>query len=374
MESIGPLLRTWDEQKRFQTVQQNLTFTDHALILGVGTPLLKAHRGRFNPVGSEDRITFLLRRAYRAVFPDIIPAITRAAAAWNAGERCLAQIHLALARMPPLDPDAGARRLFFAAGLLEGGLTPETIAKIAGYDGHGTILWKQNFNALEPRERQGDAHPGRWTRTGGGHGHGRVILVQQRPRRGGGSGPRINRRTGGIIPDEADDFAEERIEQFYDQINRINTLIRTRNAITHGPKRPPYAILSAPDYVPTERDIDRQETMIRDLEFEIMEETTKIDPELQDKIEDYDAKISGLRDRIETEIQYRENTGGRVIRVTGPDKMSSNQDSDPSLGPLQGRYYARFRDEFGKETNYSINYDPISGHFGTIKPSSRQGK
>lgn len=43
---------------------------------------------------------------------------------------------------------------------------------------------------------------------------------------------------------------------------------------------------------------------------------------------------------------------------------------DPALGPNQVRYQARFVNE--EVIDVSINYDPTTGQFGTIKPASGQ--
>jgi hypothetical protein len=55
--------------------------------------------------------------------------------------------------------------------------------------------------------------------------------------------------------------------------------------------------------------------------------------------------------------------------VDGPQAMSSNQ--DPQLGPNQQRYYAHFKETMtGLDRHVSVNYDPDTGQFGTIKFSS----
>jgi RHS repeat-associated protein len=76
----------------------------------------------------------------------------------------------------------------------------------------------------------------------------------------------------------------------------------------------------------------------------------------------------GLRGSIEQEIRSSQNTGGRLVGDIGRPKAIANP--DPALGRGQVRYQVRFADEFGKITNYSVNYDPATGIFGTIKPAS----
>jgi len=58
-------------------------------------------------------------------------------------------------------------------------------------------------------------------------------------------------------------------------------------------------------------------------------------------------------------------------KLSGPNKMSGNKDS--LLGPNQQRWYADMENEVtGEVTTYSVNYDPDTGEFGVIKPSSIQ--
>jgi len=55
--------------------------------------------------------------------------------------------------------------------------------------------------------------------------------------------------------------------------------------------------------------------------------------------------------------------------LDGPKAMSDNL--DPQLGPDQVRYQATFKDGMtGKPVKISINYDPDTGQFGTIKLAS----
>jgi hypothetical protein len=56
--------------------------------------------------------------------------------------------------------------------------------------------------------------------------------------------------------------------------------------------------------------------------------------------------------------------------LSKPQAMS---ELDELIGTNQKRYYARFYDHFNQSyINISINYDPITGEFGVIKPSSLQ--
>ena len=75
-----------------------------------------------------------------------------------------------------------------------------------------------------------------------------------------------------------------------------------------------------------------------------------------------------LNDKIQQAIRDEVGYDGTFVRITkGPNKPAN---LDPELGAKQVRYYVDFMDEFKKVTNYSVNYDPVTGRFGIIKPSS----
>ena len=57
-----------------------------------------------------------------------------------------------------------------------------------------------------------------------------------------------------------------------------------------------------------------------------------------------------------------------ITKLGSPHKVAN---LDPALGPKQVRYQARFFDHLNEEfLDISINYDPETGLFGTIKPAS----
>jgi hypothetical protein len=56
--------------------------------------------------------------------------------------------------------------------------------------------------------------------------------------------------------------------------------------------------------------------------------------------------------------------------IEGPHQVAN---LDPALGPNQVRYQTTFLNEAtGERINISVNFDPTTGQFGTIKPSSIQ--
>ena len=82
-----------------------------------------------------ERIVALLaavsgRRAETAA----IKFVARAAAQWRAGDAAMAQIELAFARLPRLEIDADAYRLFIADAVLASGVAPERLLRALGFD------------------------------------------------------------------------------------------------------------------------------------------------------------------------------------------------------------------------------------------------
>lgn len=75
--------------------------------------------------------------------------------------------------------------------------------------------------------------------------------------------------------------------------------------------------------------------------------------------------LDNLRGRPDTDfMESWERTG-----VDGPHEMSDNLDDQ--LGPNQKRFYVHFKEEFtGLDRHVSVNWDPDTGLYGTIKFSS----
>jgi hypothetical protein len=92
-----------------------LRIASEGLVLGASTVLLPVDGPRQlrTTKGGEARVLALLSAAYdRAVQPAVLGNIDRAAKAWNAGDDCLAYIHLAHARLGELQyPHDAAQRL-----------------------------------------------------------------------------------------------------------------------------------------------------------------------------------------------------------------------------------------------------------------------
>ncbi len=139
--------------------------TDGGVALGTRTILaysLYAPRDETD----HDRLVVLLAAAYRGRVDAATPArIAKAITLWRRGDKALAAIHLALARLPPIEPD-DAYRLHLADLALDGGVTPEALLQAFGHADATARLFK--YDQAEPRVPAGGGpHGGEWTGAGG---------------------------------------------------------------------------------------------------------------------------------------------------------------------------------------------------------------
>jgi hypothetical protein len=131
-------------------------------VLGAGTVLAPMRRGGTLDLSGEDRILALLSAAFAApVDPAVLAKLRRAAELWAQGDKCLAQIHLEHLRLPKLESEEQAFRLFLADRLIASGYPPRGLCEALGFDLPEGLA---KYNPDEPR----DDH-GRWT-TGGASG------------------------------------------------------------------------------------------------------------------------------------------------------------------------------------------------------------
>jgi hypothetical protein len=114
------------------------------------------------------RVFALLAAAYaRSVSPDVLRHINDASEQWRRGDKALANIRLAFARLPRLEDRAGAFRLFHAEVLLEQGMSARTLLHALGFDKAAADLAKYDPN--QPRVPPGSGrNSGQWTSGGGG--------------------------------------------------------------------------------------------------------------------------------------------------------------------------------------------------------------
>ncbi|MGA9214364.1 MAG: hypothetical protein WBZ54_03615, partial [Methylocella sp.] len=153
MEQTQELLQKWDARARRQ--YPCMEISGEGLMLGAGTMLAgtaKDERGRpCLALDDEPRALALLATAYdRPVETYVLAKMRRAAELWNEGEKALAHIHLAYARLP-LCEEEQALRLFLADELIAAGVTPRALMKVQGFDPATLDLLKANFNPAQPR-------------------------------------------------------------------------------------------------------------------------------------------------------------------------------------------------------------------------------
>jgi hypothetical protein len=142
-------------------------------MLGAGTVLVPANGPRRlrTTKGCEARVLALLAAAYdRAIDPAVLGNIDRAAQSWNAGDDCLAYIHLAHARLGELPyPHDAAQRLVIVDAFLKAGGSPRTVFKGLKLDAPYIDALEKDYNPEEARVPPGSGKPsGEWTRGGGG--------------------------------------------------------------------------------------------------------------------------------------------------------------------------------------------------------------
>jgi hypothetical protein len=152
-----------------------MTFTQAGLALGRGTILAKFERegraaGGLSLDDTEARLLSLLTAAYREPLGGgVIEKIRRAGEIWGAGEKALAQIHLAFMGLPKID-ETDAYRLFLAGTALEKGVSPSELMKALGFPHTARDIEKYNPDqrvfrrAAAARAGNGLGRRGRWPR------------------------------------------------------------------------------------------------------------------------------------------------------------------------------------------------------------------
>jgi hypothetical protein len=145
-----------------------MTFTQAGLALGRGTILAKFERegraaGGLALDDTEARLLSLLTAAYREPLGGgVIEKIRRAGEIWGAGEKALAQIHLAFMGLPKID-ETDAYRLFLAGTALEKGVSPSELMKALGFPHTARDIEK--YNPDQPRVPAGSGREsGQWPR------------------------------------------------------------------------------------------------------------------------------------------------------------------------------------------------------------------
>ena len=114
MISADLLRKGWRERGGASPIEPVMALREDGLVLGAGTVLVKRAPGgggctRLALDGAEERLLALLAVAYaRAVAPNIIGNIRRAARDWADGDDCMALIHLARGGLPQIEQGEAA--------------------------------------------------------------------------------------------------------------------------------------------------------------------------------------------------------------------------------------------------------------------------
>ena len=171
MQNTDAFERDWRDKGLGRPLHRAMTFTQAGLVLGRGTLLAEFEKkgratGGLAFDGEEARVLSLLTAAYREPLAGgVIETIRRAGEFWRAGEKALAQTHLALLGLPKID-EADAYRLFLAGTALEKGVNPSELMKAFGFPRPARDIEK--YNPDQPRVPAGSGREsGQWASGGG---------------------------------------------------------------------------------------------------------------------------------------------------------------------------------------------------------------
>lgn len=172
MRASKTLRKRFDARVSRSAIGTAIEINDAGLVFGAGTVLARMTRNQGGePVldidADRQRIFALLAAAYgRTVSPDVFRHIEGASEQWRRGDKALANIRLAFARLPRLETRADAFRLFHAEDLLERGVSPRALMLTFGFDLAAADLAKYDPN--QPRVPAGNGRQsGEWGDGGG---------------------------------------------------------------------------------------------------------------------------------------------------------------------------------------------------------------
>jgi hypothetical protein len=200
MQDTDAFERDWRD--RGLPLHREMTFTQAGLALGRGTILAEFERNgraaRGLALDGEDaRLLSLLAAAYREPLAGgVLEKIRRAGEIWRAGDKALAQIHLAFMGLPKID-EADAYRLFLAGTALEKGVSPSDLMKAMGFPRAARDIEK--YNPDQPRAPAGSGREsGQWT---SGEASGSGTAAQSRVPRNAHVKPFVPHVVGGVVSD-----------------------------------------------------------------------------------------------------------------------------------------------------------------------------
>ena len=175
-----------DKRLRDGPLNPIVELDETGLVFGAGTVLAPMRRddygaARLDLDADGARVFALLAAAYgRPVRSDVLRHMKRASEHWRDGDKALANIRLAFARLPRLDDRASLYRLLCAEDLLEQGVPPRLLLRAMGFESEESGLAK--YDPDQSRIRAGSGRPsGQWTSGDAGTGASEPVAVS-RPR------------------------------------------------------------------------------------------------------------------------------------------------------------------------------------------------
>jgi hypothetical protein len=165
----GALQKMWEERLQAHPFHALVELTDTGLMFGASTMLATMRSDESGaPVldiaQDRARILSLLAVAYgRTVSGNVLKHIEGASNEWARGDKALANIRLAYAKLPRLERRENAYPLFLAAAFLKSGFSPRILMKQAGLD-PTALDFDRVFNPAERRVLVGHGREsGQWT-------------------------------------------------------------------------------------------------------------------------------------------------------------------------------------------------------------------
>jgi hypothetical protein len=171
VRSFNELKKRWDDHVSRGRYHPGIVINDAGLVLGADTILVRMGETRsgakaFAVEADLERLLTLLGVSYRdQVPPGIVKNVEKASEQWRRGEKVLAHIHLAFARLPRLASTNDAYRLYLAEALLDDGLPPREMLAELGLD--RTMRQLDKYDPDQPRVPPGSGREsGQWTKDG----------------------------------------------------------------------------------------------------------------------------------------------------------------------------------------------------------------
>ncbi len=168
MHSAAILRKQFDLWRLYRPIELRPTLTEVGLTLGAGTHLMRVDEDpvagpRFALEADGARLYALLAVAFDRPFsPGTLQHLESALNCWQRADKALANIHLAFARLPSLENENDAWRLYLAAGMLDHGLSPRRLLQELGYPPPSIGFTK--FDPDQPRVPAGSGrNSGQWT-------------------------------------------------------------------------------------------------------------------------------------------------------------------------------------------------------------------